>query len=1007
MDAQSKIKGIPDTFGVFFKNLRWKLFAIVLGLLFALLLNLIPKESLQKIIQKYPWSTPLYLFYIVILVLIYNVYSPSEKLFVRYKNNSKLGEPPFTYVHGIVVFLISSILLSFIFIKLYILALIFIPFIGFLIACFFKTSKAQKEHLEEDCSQREKDDDTSLLPDDPIRSPDEDVFGRENFVKDIYKQIIGYPFENSYVFGLFGAWGTGKTSVLNLLRYKLKAEDNKNIIVFDFDPWGFSPEVNLIHAFYENLYKALNQEYLLSGIKNTFNNYLKIISPGLKLHGFGMTINLNYPSPEAIKSEIELCLKNIGKKIVILVDDIDRLDKERIFQVFEIVKRSANLNKTIFVMSFDVDIVSEIFDAQSTNGKSFIDKIIQNPVNLPAIEQSTIKDYVLEKLNLLFNKLQIDQHGLDGLGNFREFYKSHVIKLFSTFRHAIRYLNAVNITLPAIKDEVNLDDFLLLELIRIFYPNIYDDIWNNQSLFIIPSIEFKASLSILYGIDPSYRKQTHDKTMSYLSRIKGIKNYETLEYLLTTLFPLVENALSNSTNTISDQDRNNKRIFVPEVFPIYFMLKVASGEIPDKKIKALIAKWNEQSTDAETIKNDLLAYKNEQNPQLHKLLKKLYFKNTINNTAAEKIVKVLYKDIDAFVNEDFFETRMTGISNLIIYIINDKISSDKVEQIILDLIKHTPSIPLATSVITFCKTEPNGNLYTVYRSIQKNELEKVFSDKLQAEFIQSKEDIFEKYPYYLQSILPPWAIISDQDKALMHQYVFSLINKNPNYLGELITWLNRDTSFKRVFDNKALYDQCKKISDNDKLDQKSKNAIADFIKDYKNTETKRIKEIQEQSNKDKYNKLDNETEVYFGQGKYKEAFDMLEELSRLQSNFAVSLPPQKTDQISCRKWQCLLELSLNNYNLLKEYFDRANAIANDENSIKNLINTSYPAVNDQPNFQIYYCLFYFLKWQFSNPAEKEGIKSLFDVHYQRIKPSTDNKVIQRADELKEKMDIPN
>jgi len=1023
MDEHSRIKEIRGFVSVFLKNLRWTFLAFVLGWLFVSLLNLIPKDSLQVIRQTYPLSTPLYLFYIVILVLIYNVYNPSEKLFVRFKNNYELEKPPFTYVHGITVFLISSILLSFIFIiKPYIVAFIFIPFVAFLIACFFKTPKTQQAQSDEEHSQRKKDDNASLFHDDPIRSPDEDTFGRDTFVNDIYKQITKYSSCSSYVFGILGTWGTGKTSVLNLLRYKLtsNAKDNENekIMVLDFDPWDFSPKVNLINAFYERLYKALNQEYLLSGIKNTFKNYLKIISPGLKLHSFGMTVNLNYQSPEAIKKEIEMCLRNIGKKVVIFIDDIDRLDKERILQVFEIVKRSANLNKTIFILSFDVDIVSRIVDGNFVNGKSFIEKIIQSPINLPAIEQVTIKNYVFGNLELLFNKIKIDQKEINGFknevlpGNFKEFYKSYGERLFSTLRHAIRYLNAINITLPAIKDEVNLHDFLLLELIRIFYPDVYDDIWNNQSLFITPSIEFEPSLRILYATEPTYRKDLHDKIKTYLDRIKNNyeqNKYEILEYLLKTLFPLVKIASSDDTtsHSITNQDRIAKRIFVPEVFPKYFMLKVPHDEIPDKEIKTLIDKWDEQGTDADTVKNDLLSYK--ENQQLSKLFEKLSeFKYTLNNTAAERVIEVLYKNIDEFVDEDLSGTKIVVISHLIIYLINDNISSDRVEQIILDLIKDTPSIPLAESVITFCKTESSGgNLFTIYANIHINELEKAFLSKLHHELIEDRKNIFNKYPDYWPFILMQWAKINDHEKANMNDYVVSLIDNNPNYLGKLITLLNRENSSKAIFDSKKLYDSCKKVSSNTTLTQESKNAIASFIKDYKNTETTRIKEIREQSDKDKYNKLDNEIEKYLIEKKYKEALDALDKLSELQAESVRDLSEQRIAQIHCRKWKCLLELSLNNYNPLKEYFDRANDIANDENSINNLINSSYPTVNDQPNFQIYYCLFYFLKWHFSEQQEeKENIKSSFLLHYALIAEKGEQNIKELAEELKKKMGIP-
>jgi len=818
-----------------------------------------------------------------------------------------------------------------------------------------------------------------------------------------------------------GTWGTGKTSVLNLLRYKLtsNAKDNENekIMVLDFDPWDFYPKVNLINAFYERLYKALNQEYLLSGIKNTFKNYLKIISPGLKLHSFGMTVNLNYQSPEAIKKEIEMCLRNIGKKVVIFIDDIDRLDKERILQVFEIVKRFANLNKTIFILSFDVDIVSRIVDGNFVNGKSFIEKIIQNPINLPAIEQVTIKNYVFGNLELLFNKIKIDQKEINGFKNevlpcnFKEFYKSYGERLFSTLRHAIRYLNAINITLPAIKDEVNLHDFLLLELIRIFYPDVYDDIWNNQSLFIIPSEPF---LKILYATEPTYRKDLHDKIKTYLDRIKNNyeqNKYEILEYLLKTLFPLVKIASSDDTtsHSITNQDRIAKRIFVPEVFPKYFMLKVPHDEIPDKEIKTLIDKWNEQGTDADTVKNDLLSYK--ENQQLSKLFEKLSeFKYTLNNTAAKRVIEVLYKNIDEFVDETNYETSIKGISFLIIYIVNDRILASEIEGLLLDLIKNTTSVPLATSILLLCKKmNTQSNLYNISTDIIK--LNNMFADRLNIELIEKNKNILKEYSKnnYWLSILKVWASISSSTKQNMNNYIFSLIKKNPNYLESIVSTIMGDDELRQYIDESKLYEYCKKALSNSDSDIPKKIVIENYIRAYENAQLQSTKGIKEQSQKNRYNQLRSEAEKSFNEGKFNEALEKLEESSRIAetlSNGSTINQVQKT-QTKLNKWICLLELALNKYSPLPEYFKRALSIANDENSIKNLIDSSYPGVNDQPNFQIYYCLFYFLKWHFSEQQEEEeNIKSSFLLHYALIADKGEQNIKERAEELKRKMGIP-
>ena len=79
--------------------------------------------------------------------------------------------------------------------------------------------------------------DNYSLIDEPIKFTDQDLLGREDFIENLYQDIIKLPFDDSFVFGLNGKWGEGKTSVVNLLRDKI--EKNDDFLVVNFNPWYF------------------------------------------------------------------------------------------------------------------------------------------------------------------------------------------------------------------------------------------------------------------------------------------------------------------------------------------------------------------------------------------------------------------------------------------------------------------------------------------------------------------------------------------------------------------------------------------------------------------------------------------------------------------------------------------------------------------------------------------------------------------------------------------------
>lgn len=80
-----------------------------------------------------------------------------------------------------------------------------------------------------------------------------DLLGRASFSKHLGRAIYEYLGSDGLVIGLFGKWGTGKTSVINMALQEISAlsknEDNKPLVV-KFAPWNYSDRENLISLFF-------------------------------------------------------------------------------------------------------------------------------------------------------------------------------------------------------------------------------------------------------------------------------------------------------------------------------------------------------------------------------------------------------------------------------------------------------------------------------------------------------------------------------------------------------------------------------------------------------------------------------------------------------------------------------------------------------------------------------------------------------------------------------------
>ncbi len=100
-------------------------------------------------------------------------------------------------------------------------------------------------------------DETSYSSDRPITSKDEDKFNRWPFAERIADTIVRRTDTTSLVVGIYGIWGDGKTSVLNMMEDALKS--SQGVILIRFNPWYFQSEEQLIRGFFATMADALGR----------------------------------------------------------------------------------------------------------------------------------------------------------------------------------------------------------------------------------------------------------------------------------------------------------------------------------------------------------------------------------------------------------------------------------------------------------------------------------------------------------------------------------------------------------------------------------------------------------------------------------------------------------------------------------------------------------------------------------------------------------------------------
>ncbi|MCD4506755.1 KAP family NTPase [Chromobacterium piscinae] len=434
-----------------------------------------------------------------------------------------------------------------------------------------------------------------FVSDEPISGANQDRFNRAPFASRIAHTIALRPDPSSLVVGVFGPWGDGKTSVLKMMEEELQRHDH--VVVLHFNPWHFPSEEQLIRGFFATLADGLDRK--LNNAKEKIGKVLKdygsLLSIGSVVLGGAVTLRpgdaakgvgeaMSNVGLDELRSRIETFLAESGKRVVVLVDDIDRLDRTETHSMFKLVKLSAGFNHTSYVLAFDDEVVAaalgERYGAGGQQaGRAFLEKIIQVPLHLPPVDTVSLRLVAFEGVEAALSMADIELKQTQVDAFIRHFVDGLEPRL-STPRVAKLYTNALMFALPLLKGEVNIMNLMLVEGIRVLYPGLYAAIRDNPSMFLESHHENRGNG---FNQVPTPFDQLVDGALPSLTTTER----ETIkDRLLRPLFPRTGNMqYGHEWDNIWAQEQ---RICAAGYFKRYFSYCVPDGDVSDASVNALM-----------------------------------------------------------------------------------------------------------------------------------------------------------------------------------------------------------------------------------------------------------------------------------------------------------------------------------------------------------------------------------------------------------------------------------
>ena len=436
-----------------------------------------------------------------------------------------------------------------------------------------------------------------ISPDSPIETAKEDKLGREPFVRSLATALARFSGTDSFVLGIHGKWGTGKSSLLNLLVEQIE-KDNKNlqeteqIHVMRFNPWNFSDQHQLIFQFLRQFRAHLKQNRKeFKDFINSIDQYADALAPPLELLPFGKVFSSGVKvglkgaqkafgtakDVDGLFAEIAKQAKILKRRTVVLIDDIDRLTAAETRQLFQLVKLTARFPYVIYVLAFDRRAVAQALkEAGVESGDEYLEKIVQVSFDIPPMGEARLTGFITDSIATFVNTyrpLPFDWT------RFTNLFHAGLRRWFRSLRDVRRFVNGLEFGFGLVADELNGVDFIAIEAIRLFHPTAFSAIRENKDLFaghVDTFLEHEGSEKFESAVNQA------------LEQVGTIP--EGLKDVLIELFPKLAYAYGRTTYGHQWETAWEKeyRIASKRYFDAYFALTLPDTEVSRREVTTFI-----------------------------------------------------------------------------------------------------------------------------------------------------------------------------------------------------------------------------------------------------------------------------------------------------------------------------------------------------------------------------------------------------------------------------------
>ncbi|MEQ1941500.1 P-loop NTPase fold protein [Mesorhizobium sp. VNQ89] len=615
-----------------------------------------------------------------------------------------------------------------------------------------------------------------LFGDRPISHPSEDAFGLSSFAEALANSLLQMSPKDGLVISVEGPWGAGKSSAIALAvrsiklrvlsgaaegrddleklaeagldaKWAEKARLRKTHIV-RFNPWNFSGQENLVRAFFSELSAQIDvePEGALKKAMNTLAGYLPSVAGGLVAGGFLATGNIpaaaaggavgkaageaasklirSESSLEGAKKKLAEALRTADQRIIIIIDDIDRLLPNEMRAIFSLVKSLGDLPNVLYVLSFDSEVVHLGLQQNAERmDPAFLEKIVQVSLKLPPPWREELRQLFYTRVNAIIgDAVPADQR------RWELAMRSVIDPYLETPRDVTRLANTLQVIWPNVAGDVDLTDLIVLTTLQLFDAGIY--------ALIRDEIEVITHADARFEEDKAFGKR-----MEPVSATKPDAAKDAMALMFPRLAKAWNTYMADGTYYILQKEQ--RRISTKEYHRNYFVFGRDTRMLSRSEVERLLHAPKPATLLKTTLKRLAKDDPNGRAPsRIASLLDQISTTLYANPLLTPALLKAILDNSDELIRRgdvvwELFVTNNAERLDRIVRLGTGKLNESQRDEVLTTLVNYDAGLQIRTAVV-----EHDARNHGFFGGEKKHESDLIFAaDKIEAAAIAIRDEI--------------------------------------------------------------------------------------------------------------------------------------------------------------------------------------------------------------------------------------------------------------------------